>query len=329
MNHTRFDGQHDGAALGQPLSHPLRHPLRRVGGGALALLLVAGLAACGKGEQKSGQALVKVGGEEITALQLNEEMARSGVPGAQQQQARPQLLASLVDRQLLINEAVKDKTDRDPKVVQAIERAKSLILAQAYLQKKVGTPARPTKEEVKAYFDQHPALFAQRKTIDMRQLLLATADLTDDLKKDIDAAKSLDDVSALLDRKSVKYQRNQISRSYADLAPALGDKLLALPKGQLFIIREGERSTVVTITDVRDTPVDLAASTQQIEQYLMNTRGKEAAAAELARLRAASKIEYANQADEPSAAKPAAPGAPAAPAAGRDDATARGVAGLK
>ena len=322
MNHTQFDGV------------ARRHPLRRAGVGALALMLAAGLAACGKGEQKSGQALVKVGSEEITALQLNEELARSGVPGAQQQQARPQILASLVDRQLLINEAVKDKTDRDPKVVQAIERAKSLILAQAYLQKKVGTPAKPTKDEIQDYFDKHPALFSQRKTIDMRQLVLPTADLTDALKKDIDDAKSLDDVAALLDRKSVKYARNQISRSYADLAPALGDKLLSLPKGQLFIIREGERSTVVTITDVRDTPVDLAASTQQIEQYLMNTRGKEAAAAELARLRAATKIEYVNKADEPApAGTPGAPAAPAAPAAagtpGHDDAAARGVAGLK
>ncbi|USX19325.1 EpsD family peptidyl-prolyl cis-trans isomerase [Oxalobacteraceae bacterium OTU3REALA1] len=324
MNHIQFDGV------------ARRHRLRRVGGGALALLLVAGLAACGKSDTKSGQALVKVGSEEITALQLNEELARSGVPGAQQQQARPQILASLVDRQLLINEAIKDKTDRDPKVVQAIERAKSLILAQAYLQKKVGTPAKPTKEEVKEYFDKHPALFSQRKTIDMRQLVLPTADLTDALKKDIDAAKTLEDVAALLDRNNVKYARNQISRSYADLAPALGDKLLSLPKGQLFIIREGERSTVVTITDVRDTPVELAASTPQIEQYLMNTRGKEAAAAELARLRAATKIEYTNKADEPAA--PGTPGAaPAAPVAapaaatpaGQEDAHARGVAGLK
>ncbi|MFC7652968.1 SurA N-terminal domain-containing protein [Pseudoduganella danionis] len=102
---------------------------------ATLLLVAAGLSACGNKESKPGQALVRVNGEEITVSQLNEELQRANVQAPQQEAASKQLIESLVDRQLLVNEAVQDKLDRDPKVVQAIERAKALIIAQSYLQK--------------------------------------------------------------------------------------------------------------------------------------------------------------------------------------------------
>ena len=309
------------------------HLQRKLGSAALAVTMAVSLVACGKSESKSGQALVKVGKEEVTALQLNEELQRVNVPVAQQAQARKQVLESLVDRQIVLNQAMEEKVDRDPKVVQSIERAKALIIAQAYMQNKTGTPAKPTRDEIAQYFDKNPALFAQRKTMELRQLNLATSDLSDNLKKEIDSAKSIDDVAAFMERNNIKFARQQISRSTADLAPALSEKIVNLPKGQLFIVREGDRSTLMTVADIKDTPVTLQASEAQIAQFLTNARVKEAATAELARLRAATKIEYQNKADEPGAA-PAAPvaGAPAAPATAADkeaDVHARGVAGLK
>lgn len=318
-------------------------PGRKLAGVALAVIMLSTLAACGQKAQKSGQALVSVNGEEITSSQLSEELQRANVPAAQQQAASKQLLESLVDRQLLLNEAIKDKVDREPKVVQAIERAKAMIIAQSYLQKKVGMPTRPTKDEVQGYFDQHPELFTGRKQLDMRQLLVATADISPELKKTMDDAKSLDEVAAWMDQHKVKYARNEVARSSADLPPALASKLLSMPKGQLFVIREGDRSVLVTIASTKDTPVDLAVATPQIEQYLLNTRTKEAASAEVARLRSGAKIDYLNkaagEAPKATAAVPAAPAAPvAAPVAGSEVAPApaapnaaieRGVSGLK
>ena len=126
---------------------------------ALVLLTAAGLSACGNKEKKAGQALASVNGEEITVLQLNEELQRANVQAAQQEAASKQLLESLIDRQLLQNEAVKEKMDRDPKVVQAIERAKALIVAQAYMQKRIGTIARPTQGRSGRLLQQESAVF--------------------------------------------------------------------------------------------------------------------------------------------------------------------------
>ncbi|SFU66686.1 EpsD family peptidyl-prolyl cis-trans isomerase [Pseudoduganella namucuonensis] len=294
-----------------------RHPAPRPGLGAgpmlLILLAALGLSACGSKEQaKPGQALASVNGSEITVLQLNEELQRAGAAG-QQEAARKQLLESLIDRQLLTNEAAKEKLDRDPKVMQAIERAKALIIAQAYIQKRIGGQAKPTRAEVEAYFQQNPQFFGNRKQFDMRELVIATKDLSDPLKAQMDGAKSLDEVAAWLDANKVKYAPTQLTRTSADLPPELGAKLATMSKGQLFVIREGERSLLIQLSDIKDSPATLAASAPQIEQFLLNQKNKEAAEAELKRLRTAAKIEYFNKTDAVASA----------------DANARGVAGLK
>lgn len=286
------------------------------------LLTVAGLAACGGDKQKKvGQALASVNGEEITALQLNEELQRAGVPAAQQEAASKQLLEALIDRQVVENVALKEKIDRDPKVMQAVERAKALIISQAYMQKKLSGMAPPSKAEVEDYFNKHPELFSNRKQFDMRQLLIASKDMNDALKQVIDKSKSLDEVAAWMESNKIGFARAQVSRTTTDLAPELVGKLQSMPKGQLFIINEGERAMLMTIVDIKDVPVKLAAAAPQIEQYLVNTRAKDAAKQEMERLRAAAKIEYLNQ--------PAASAATAASASASAAATARGVAGLK
>ncbi|SFG51812.1 peptidyl-prolyl cis-trans isomerase, EpsD family [Duganella sp. CF458] len=285
---------------------------------ACAGMLVILVSACSsKVEQKPGQALANVNGEEITVLQLNDELSRSNAPATQQEAARKQALEALIDRQLLIGEAAKEKVDRDPRVVQAIERARSVILAQAYMQKRIGTPAKPSAAEVEAYYSQNPQFFAQRKHFDMREIILPTREVNDELKAVMDKTRSLDEVAAWLDQHKVKYQKAQLSRSGSELPPELSAKLLALAKGQLFIVREGERSMLVTIADIRSSPVELDAARPQIEQYLVAKKGKESAEEEVKRLRASAKIAYINQ---PSPVADA--GAPAT-------ALERGVAGLK
>ena len=313
---------------------------------AMVLLAVAGLSACGNKEKKSGQALASVNGEEITVLQLNEEMQRANVQAAQQEAASKQLLESLIDRQLLQNAPATDKPDRDPQLVPPIQRAKPPIYPQAYMQKRIGTIARPTKQEVEEYFHKNPQFFSERKQFDMRELIIASADLTDQLKAALDSATPLDGVAAWLDTNKVKVARTQLSRTSADLAPELSAKLLSMPKGQLFIIREGDRTLLISLADIRDNPATLAQAAPQIEQFLFNKKNKDAADAELKRLRAAAKIEYLNKGSAaasatasapaaapavatPAAPAPSVPAAPAAPASSSSESNDRGVAGLK
>lgn len=262
-----------------------------------ALFVLATLSGCGDKAPpaRQGQALANVNGAEITVLQLNEEMQRAGVPAARQQEASKQLLQALIDRELLEHAAIGEKLDRDPKVMQAIERTRSLIVAQAYLQKRLAKAPPPTRSEVEAYYKEHPEFFDKRKQFSMNQLTLAASDLTPELRTAADSAPSLEEVAVWLDAHGIQYGRAQVTRSTAELNPALSKKLLALPKGQLFSVREGERAMLLALADVRDAPVPLAVAAPQITQFLATRKNKELAAAEVERLRKGAKIEYLNK----------------------------------
>ena len=282
---------------------------------------------------KPGQALVSVNGKEITVLQLNEELQRANVQATQQAAASRQLLEALIDRQLLQNEAAREQLDRDPKVMQAIERARALIVAQAYMQNKIGGIDKPTAAEVSDYYNKHPQFFAQRKQFDMQQLIIDTRNLSDQLKLAADRARTLDDVAAWLDANKISYVRAEASRTTSDLAPEMAARLRSMTPGRLFVVKEGPRSMLVSLTAIKDSPASFAVATPQIEKFLMNKRGKEAAEDELARLRAGARIDYLNPAALPVVATAPVAGAATQvkPAAGApaEEATARGVAGLE
>lgn len=270
----------------------------------VAMSVFSLLAACGpKPDTTPGQALASVNGVEITVLQLNDELARAGagVGAAGQEAASKQLLQALIDRQLLQSEAAREKLDRDPKVMQAIDRARALIVAQAWLQKRLGNLAPPTAADIETYYNAHPQFFDKRQQFSMDQLQLPAAALTPALKQVVIDAKSLDEVSSWLAANHVQAGRSHVARSTADLAPALVTRLLAMRKGQLFAVQEGERALVVVLLDIQQAPVMLAVARPQIEQFLRKQRQKESAIAELARLRADARIAYLNKTLDPAA----------------------------
>jgi hypothetical protein len=122
----------------------------------------------------------------------------------------------------------------------------------------------------------------------------------------------------------------------------VSSKLLAMPKGQIFVVNEGDRALLISLAEVKDGPVTLAVAAPLIEQALTGDKNKELAAAEIKRLRGGARIEYLNKdlamdPDAPAGASPVAavrgpvpPAARAAPTAATDKAAVeRGVAGLK
>ena len=271
---------------------------------ALSLALLAG---CSKeAEKKPGQALASVNGEEITVLQLNEEMMRANVQPQNQDAAKKTLLKALIDRQVILSQAEKESIDRDPKVVAAVERAKNMIIAQAYLQKHLGEVPKPSRDEVEAYYNANPQFFSARKQFNMDQLVIAGRDMNDEVKAAADTSRSLDELAAWLDEHKIRNTRGELVRTSSDLPPELGKRLTEIPKGQLFIVKELDRTLFLTLTDTKDAPLALDTAAPQIEQFLFNKKSREAAEAELARLRGTAKIEMLNGEPLP-AAGPATP----------------------
>ena len=211
--------------------------------------------------------------------------------------------------------------------------------------------ARPTPQEVDAYFNENPDFFTSRKQFSMNELVIAAADLTPEVRAAADGARSLEEVAVWLDAHKIKYGRTQVTRTTADVPRQLAEKLLGMPKGQLFAVKEGPRAMFVAVTEVREAPVSLQVAAPQIGQFLMKRKKQELAAEELKRLRSGASIVYLNKTmmpdakpgAQPAGVQPAAAHAPASAASSRSSAPApadsaggadkaaldRGVAGLK
>lgn len=263
-------------------------------GSVLALSALLGLAACGHKSNGSGQTLARVNGEDITILQLNEELQGANVPPEQQQAARQQILESLINRQLLIDEAARNKIDRSPEVLQAIERAKSQIIAQAYLKSITGKVEKPNKADIDEYYQKHPELFEQNKRYDMRSLAVSNKDVTAELKSAMESATSLEEFEAWLKNHNVQYLRGQASRRSTELPATLVTKLQGMPKGKLFIVNENGKSMLISLADITVTPISTNDANPLIAQYLYNKKVKDVTDTEVATLRTRAKIEYVN-----------------------------------
>ncbi|MGB4812476.1 MAG: EpsD family peptidyl-prolyl cis-trans isomerase [Methylophilaceae bacterium] len=271
-----------------------------------AVILLAGLtllASCGKKaaeggddvEAKVGQSIVRVNNDEITIHQLNAELQRANVQPDQQEAASKQIVKSLIDRQILEQEAIKAQLDRNPNVMQAIESAKSQILAQAYLEGKVPAVA-PTQAEVDTYRTQHPEIFANRKVYVMDEAAFtvdaANVQSVQDLSK---VAKTVEDVTAWLDSHHIKYTRNNTAHAAESLPAELLEKFNKMVVGDLIFINGNGRTLVGRMVEIKDMPISDADAKPLVERILAGDKRKKAAEAEMARLRSAAKIEYLNK----------------------------------
>lgn len=296
---------------------------------AMSLALTALLlTACGGSENKpAGQSLARVNGQDITVHQLNAELERMG---AGQNVSKKEILDGLIARQLLLEQAKKEKMDRDPKMMQAIERSKEQMLAQSYLQGKVRNVARPTSGEIEKFYSDNPIMFAKRKLFDTKELSINTADLTPELVGKVNAARSLNEVQQWLEDRQVKYVPTHAIRNSAEIPPQLVTMLIDVPIGKPFTVKQGEQTQFAVLQEVKDSPLTLAIAKPKIEQFLMLQKSREAGEAQIAKLRTDAKIEYLNDSDKLDEKQAAAPATAPTPKTGEAvNQIDRGVAGLR
>ncbi len=247
-----------------------------------------------------GQSLVSVDGEEITITQLNDELSRIKIQPEQLEQAKKQLLESMIDRQLMVAEAKNNKLDRSPNVMRAIERARMHIIAQSYMQTTLSNVEEPTEAEISQFYLDQPGLFAQRKKYSLSFIRFPSKNLNEELNKAIESAKSLTEIVGWLDKHQIAYLRDEMTRTSLDVPPQLATKLQEAKIGETFLVHENANgsSMLMMVNDIKDDPATLEEVKQQIALYLLNIKRREAANAAITQLRANANIEYLHDAPE-------------------------------
>ena len=282
--------------------------MRAIGGvslikgvGILMLLAAMTLSACDDQKKKTNKVLATVDGNEITALQLDAELQHAGGAteenSAQKKTLRRQALDALINRQILLKEAVRNKIDRDPKLIQIVERFKTQAIVQAYLESKEGNLSKPSKAEIDAYFEEHPELFAHRKILDVEQLIIGAHNFDGPLRSEMDSATSLSQMTTWLKKHGIGYVRTQLTYTSADMPAEIVGQIKKLGKNHLFVLEDGQQDSLCALTELRESPISREAATAQIERYLLNKKIQEVATAEIARLRSLAKLEYVDKSE--------------------------------
>lgn len=307
---------------------------------ALSLLtagLVLGLSACGKRDDQKivTQVAAKVGSEEISVHQINQVLSRTFTEGTAQAMSRV-VLEKLIDQQIAVDQAIENRLHRTPEVLSQIEAARREILTRAYMQKIASALPKPSAEDTKTYFAEHPQLFSERRIFNVQEVVAPMAAGTaEQLRRFASSSKPIEKATAWLKSKNIKFTGGSATHAAEEIPLELLAQVSALKDGQSTVLAAPDSITLLHVIASQRVPVDEASALPRIEQFLSNQRAGEAVAANIKKLRAETKITYMGDFAKTGGAAPALTSATivAATTPAADDkaktAIKRSVAGLK
>ena len=259
------------------------------------LVLAVGIAlmasACTK--KAEGQTVAIVNGEEITAAELNAELANSKIPeGADKDQARSRLLQAMIDRRLLAQQAKADGIDKSPEFLNRQRRATEDLLINMFASRQIDTAKLPANSEIEKFQASRPWVFSQREQWNLDQLRFEMP--TDAATKaKLDKAKTMEEVTKVLTDANIAFTRQKNKLDTAVIPQNLYGQLAAAARAsEPFIIPVGNQavaSTIISrepapITGEQARPIAVAAMRREQASQLMQNRLKS--------IRDAAKIEY-------------------------------------
>jgi EpsD family peptidyl-prolyl cis-trans isomerase len=262
----------------------------------VALGVVAITGGCGIGATASPnatQVVARIDGHELTISQLNQALvamhASDTGPAAQQQ-----ALNALIDEELVVQAAQKATLDRDRNVMISMDADSREILVRAYAEQHI-YPSGPIEDsELHRFYDANPALFSARNIYHAVVFNVEQGPLAPELQREIDQARSVDALRAILSGKRIGFQTEEITRAAEAIPLPLLPKLAAAGTGDIVAKSEGGRTQLFLLTGLESSPLSFDQVSSEIRQFLTTQRNQAALKAYLQQLRAASKIEYAN-----------------------------------
>lgn len=261
---------------------------------ALATLLPLLVVGCNKKDKAATQTVAIVDGEEISVHQINSVLSKvNGVSPDNLPKVKREILEGLVEQQLAINLATSTKLDRSPEVVSAIENAKREIIARAALEHIRNAQPKPTDDEAKAYFNEHPELFSQRRIFNLQEIALdkATPNLAD-VRSKVTSAKSMEDIAEWLTQQATPFKPSAGARAAEQIPLEVLPKLHQFKDGQMGLIEGNEAHFIVRVAASKSVPIAEAQALPRIKVFLANQKGGEAIKREKEAMKAKAKVEY-------------------------------------
>jgi EpsD family peptidyl-prolyl cis-trans isomerase len=275
--------------------------MRHTNNGLLLLIICSALvlASCGKKDHSSSkkfdsQVVAVVNGDEITVHQVNNQLAQMGqLDKAQTKVASKQVLAALVEQQLMKQQALNSKLDKDPRVQQAIESSKDQFLAQAYLEQLMQKATKPSSSEIDTFYKEHPELFESRRIFRLQELVVdVSKDKSAEAVTNLQSLKDMNQIVKWIKENNYVFSVNSNVKAAEQLPSALLKKLQVLNDGEVLQVPTGNTLNIIQIAASQTSPITRIKATPIIEQFFLNKNKKSLAKKEMIALNEKAKIEF-------------------------------------
>ena len=264
---------------------------------ALASVLLLVAACDNAGPPAESQAAVRVNNSEVSIHQVQavlQRQSRIDAAGTATGAALSGVVEVLVDQELAAQAAKSQGLDKQPDVIQALELSRRETLARAHHDRIADAVRNPSSDEIDRYYDEHPALFAQRRLYLLQEWAVEAGD--DQLLKLEEAAARLNGVDALqntLHRLGLRYTTRQFAQAAEDVPLLLLKPLSTAEVGQPLVFAQPGGARVFTVIHAHLAPVDRRTAADAIASYLVAERKRQRVGEEMTALRKQAKLQYA------------------------------------
>jgi EpsD family peptidyl-prolyl cis-trans isomerase len=266
-----------------------------------AIFLALGLAGCGEkkaDENKPTQIVAKVNDAELSVHQLN--FALQGLQETDPERIarlRKAALERLVEQEVIVQDAVKKKLDRDPLVRNQLDAARRDILVRNHLQNLGVSLAVPSDDLVSKYYVEHPELFKERYIYQFAEFYFPRVPPNwPEIEKALVPAKSIQEVLVELRKKGINLPLTQnVIRSAEELPQNVVKGFVNIKDGEVVVYSKPPGIVIGQILARRLAPIDEVKAKPAIIAYLMSQSKGDLVQSQVRKMMDTAKVSYVGE----------------------------------
>lgn len=253
---------------------------------AISILISTLLSSC-HGSEPGGQVLAVVDGKELTMSHFESALHNAaGGADPRDPEVRAKVAQGLIDQTLFTDAAEREGVDRDPEVMLAMERARSAVLAQAYLARI--TPTSPINvDDLQAWYNAHPQVYRDRRQYLVTDVAVNSAPGVDlaALVAPLQKSLPLDKLVEMLRAKGADIEIRNYQFASDAVEPDMARAFAPLSPGEGYSFVEKGRRHFGRVERATPEPVEFADAALAIRDRMLTERVRSAADAKLEALR--------------------------------------------
>ena len=247
-------------------------PFGRLASASAILCCCFVLVGCGKKSEEPNarsQIVAHVGSETITTQELENEFRSANVPVDKQKDPEiiKHVLGDLATRKYLVQQAIAAKLDREPGVLLDILRARELVLQNAYVTRAAASKS-PGTTEVDKLIAENPEKFANRKILNVEQVIFPLGPSARSIVEAARDIKSLDEIERQLTEVRTPHIRQMGTLNSSDLPKDFFAAIEANKDQDVFFIRGGSNGIFFKVKSEDPSPVQGEAAANLARQLI-------------------------------------------------------------